>query len=269
MFKVDNSKLKAGLIIGGAVLLFIILVAVLATASNNKEDKKNFPEYENLSIKEKDVKNTSSDTYERIKNRLENDYYFGKSALISNYNYKFYSSASLQQMLWNYIFTYELNNQKYLVSFDAKEENFCMRSKYVIESFEELYGVTITKDMDYLTGYYEYVKSKSNKYCFNYGNVARDYNNEIKLLVDAINVKDDIITANVYLFEYYITDTPKELAAVQELDLSIRGSNVANAIHVVEKTLNGKSTHKQLQFRINNGGKFFKYQILNSKNLEY
>ena len=59
------------------------------------------------------------------------------------------------------------------------------------------------------------------------------------------------------------------MAANDELDLAIRASNAPNAISIVENNLSGKSTHKQIQFKINNSGKFFKYQILNSKNLEY
>jgi hypothetical protein len=144
-----------------------------------------------------------------------------------------------------------------------------MRSRYVINSFEELYGVKIAEDINYLDGYYQYVKSKSNNYCFNFGNVAKDYNNDIKILVDGISVKDGIVTANIYLFEYYITDTPKELEYVEELKLAIRSSNYLGSTNIVKDKLNGKVSHKQLQFKINNGGKFFKYQILNSKKLDY
>lgn len=267
--EIDKSKLKAGLIVAGVAILFIILVYILASASSNKEDKTNFPDYDNLNISEKDVSDKSSPTYAEIKDRLETDYLFGKEALISNYNYKFYSGASLQQMVWNYIFAFELNNKKYLSSIDYSTGNFCMRSKYVIDSFEELYGVKISENIDLLDGYYEYVKSRGNNYCFNFGNVARDYNNEIKIMVDAISVKEGIVTTNLYLFEYYITDTPKELQAIDELNISIKNSNAPSAINIVQGVLNGKTTHKQIQFKINNSGKFFKYQILNSKNLEY
>jgi hypothetical protein len=144
-----------------------------------------------------------------------------------------------------------------------------MRSRYVIDSFEELYGVNITKDIDYLDGYYEYVKSRNNRYCFNFGNVAKDYNNEIKVLVDGISVKDDVVTTNIYLFEYYTSETALELQYVENLKLAIKSSNSIEATNIVKNKLNGKVTHKQLEFKINNGGKFFKYQILNSKNLSY
>ena len=121
-------------------------------------------------------------------------------------------------MVWHYIFAFELKNKKYLSSVDYNQGLFCLRSRYLIDSFEELYGVKISKDVDYLDGYYEYVQSKNNSYCFNFGNVARDYNNEIKVLVDGISVKDNIITANLYVFEYYTTETSNELEYIEELN---------------------------------------------------
>ncbi len=265
----NSTKFKAGLLIFGVLTIFILLIVVLVDAGNTKEDKTNFPDYNNLTIKEKDVIDQTSDSYKEIKTRLESDPYFARTALISNYNYKNYTSIDLKQMLWNYIFAFELNNKKYLSSIDYDSGEFCMRSRYVVNSFEELYGVNISEDIDYLDGYYEYAKSKNNRFCFNFGNVARDYNNEIKILVDGISAKDNIVTANVYVFEYYTTDTPKELSSVEELRLAIRSSNALGAVNIVKGSLNGKATHKQLQFIINNGGKFFKYQILNSKKLDY
>lgn len=265
----DRTKIKAIFIIFGISVFVFLTLVLIFSGFDTKEDKVNFPEYSNLKVKEKDIEDVSSESYKAIKERLENDYYFNKTALISNYDYKTYTSINLKQMLWNYIFAFELNNKKYLSSIDYNTGEFCMRSRYVINSFEELYGVKISKDIDYFNGYYEYVKSKNNKYCFNFANVAKDYNNEIKILIDGISVKDNVITANLYLFEYYVSDTEKELKNVEELKSLIKSTNVNDAINIVKNKLNGKSTHKQLQFVINNGGKFFKYQVLNSKLLDY
>ena len=265
----DNSKIKAGLIIFGILAIFFLLIALFASSASGKNDKTSFPDYNDITVKEKDVEDKNSSSYEEIKTRIESDYYFAREALISNYNYKNYTSVDLQQMVWNYIFAYELKNRRYLSTFNQNEGLFCMRSRYVIDSFEELYGVNITKDIDYLDGYYEYVKSRNNRYCFNFGNVAKDYNNEIKVLVDGISVKDDVVTTNIYLFEYYTSETALELQYVENLKVAIKSSNSIEATNIVKNKLNGKVTHKQLEFKINNGGKFFKYQILNSKNLSY
>jgi len=265
----DKSKIKAFMIIIGIAVFLFLLFVLIINIGDAREDKTNFPEYNNLKIKEKDVIDTSSESYKKIKERLENDYLFGKEALISNYNYKNYTSADLKQMVWNYIFAFELNNKKYLSSIENDTGLFCMRSRYVVEGFQELYGVKIITDIDYLDGYYEYVVSRNNRYCFNFGNVARDYNNEIKVLVDAISAKDGIVTTNLYVFEYYTTDTVGERFVVGKLTNAIKSSKVDEAINIVKNELNGTVTHKQLQFVINNGGKFFKYQILNSKKLDY
>ena len=265
----DKTRIKAGLIVFGIVVLIFLLMVLVVSLSNGKEDKDNFPDYDNLKIKQSDVEDKNSESYSQIKRRLESDKYFARAALISNYNYKSYTSADLQKMVWHYIFAFELKNKKYLSSIDYNQGLFCMRSRYIVDSFEELYGVKIAKDIDYLDGYYEYVKSKSNLYCFNFGNVARDYNNEIKIMVDGLSVKGGIVTSNLYLFEYYTNDTTKELDYVSELENSIKYSNYNNAQDIVKNKLNGKVSHKQIQFKIKNNGKFFKYQILYSKNLDY
>ena len=265
----DKTKIKAGLIVLAASVLIFLLMLLVVSLSNRKNDKENFPDYDDLKIKQRDVEDKNSESYAEIKERLESDNYFARASLISNYNYKTYTSADLQKMVWHYIFAFELKNKKYLSSIDYNQGLFCMRSRYIVDSFEELYGVKIAKDLDYLDGYYEYVKSKGNLYCFNFGNVARDYNNEIKIMVDGLSVKDGIITANLYLFEYYTNDTIKELDGVEELKYNIKSSDYNKATDIVKNKLNGKVTHKQIQFKIKNNGKFFKYQILNSKNLDY
>ena len=115
------------------------------------------------------------------------------------------------------------------------------------------------KDVDVIAETQSGIRSQPSIVCFK-------NNNECLI---GISAKDNIVTANVYVFEYYTTDTPKELSSVEELRLAIRSSNALGAINIVKGSLNGKATHKQLQFIINNGGKFFKYQILNSKKLDY
>ena len=63
--------------------------------------------------------------------------------------------------------------------------------------------------------------------------------------------------------------TSQERLMVSNLESYINTSNFDEAKKIVINNLNGKVTHKQLQFKINNNGKMFKYQILNSKNLDY
>ena len=265
-----KENLKASFIVIGIIaLIFAVITISVLTIHNSKEDKENFPDYTNITVKDSDFEDPSSESYMNIKKRLENDYYFIKETLISNYNYKTYTSADLKDMLWNYIFSYELKNTKYLSNFNMSSGKFCMRSNYVINSFKELYGVNIGLDIDYLQGYIYLVSYTTNRYCFNFEEVSNQYNNRIKILIDGIESKDKVIKANVYVYEFYDSDTEEERTLIYNLEKAIEGTNVSDANYIVEKQLNGKVTHKQFQFKINNNADFFKYQILSSKNLEY
>ena len=266
----NTMKLKAfGIVMGIFVAILGVGILFYSIFNSGEDDKENFPTYSSIDVNAEGLDDESSPNYNALKNRLETDYNFAKEVLISNYYYKNYTSADLQSMLWHYIFAYELNNTKYLAKFDKSAGVFCMREKYVISSFEELYGVKITKDIESLDGYINYVTYEKEKYCFHYKNVAREYGNEIKLLVDGISVKEGIVTANIYLYEYYTSDTLKERENIEQLNAAIKRSSINDANSIVKNDLNGKVTHKQLEFRVQNGGDFFKYQILKSKNLEY
>lgn len=265
------QKYKPTVIILGAVLgLLAIIIIPTVIISINKERAEYFPTYEKIEVKEDYFEDKTNEKYEKIKSQLQNDSLFAKEALISNYNYNTYTSADLQSMLWNFIFSFELNNTRNLSSLDYKSGKFCMRSHYVVDAFEELYNVKITMDIEMLPGFYEYVSVNGDKYCFNFGNVGRDYDNQIKVAVEDLSVEDETnIKANIYVYEYYTSGTDNENAYVGNLIQNISNSNYSLASQVVLNNLRGKVTHKQLLFRIHNNGKFFKYQILQSKNLSY
>ena len=264
------DKYKPTLIVLGIVVLLITIVTVpTIIISRDKEDKEYFPTYEKITVKKKDVVDKTSENYSTIKKQLEKDDLFAKEALISNYSYKTYTSADLEDMVWNFIFSYELSNTRNLSSIDYSSGTFCMRSHYVIEAFEELYGVKITTDLPLLPGYYEYVHTKGDKYCFNFGNVGRDYDNQILVAVEDMSIDSDIIKANIYRYEYYSSGTSNEKTYISNLKSCINSSNYNSAYSTVIDNLKGKVTHKQLSFRIHNNGEFYKYQILQSKNLSY
>ena len=265
----DRQTLKANIAIIGILVAIVSLIVIpLVIATNKKNNKENFPNYSEININKNNIKDPESESYFEIKTQLENDYNFKKEALISNYNYKNYTSADLQKMVWYYIFAFEHNNTRFLVSKDEEIGRFCMRSRYVIDSFEELYGVKITEEMEIMP-YYETVTRNGNTYCFYFKDVLYGYNNSIDVFIDGMSIKDGVVTTNLFLYEYYITETEMEKAYVSSLKEAIVNSNYIEANNIVEKKLNGTVTHKQLSFVINNNGKFFQYQILSSKNLDY
>ncbi|MBR4178930.1 MAG: hypothetical protein IKR57_06255 [Bacilli bacterium] len=257
-------------IFGIIIILLIIIIVPTIIISNNKEREEYFPTYEKLEVKKSDFVDKKNENYIKVKKQLEADYLFSREAIISNYYYKNYTSADLKNMLWNFIFSYELSNTKDLSSIDYTSGYFCMRSHYVIDAFQELYNVKITQDIDLLPGFYEYVYKKGDKYCFNFANVGKDYDNQIKVAVEDLDIDDDkTIKANIYVYEYYTSDTDSEKAYISNLITDISNSDYTLANNIVLNNLKGKVTHKQLSFRVHNNGNFFKYQILQSKNLSY
>lgn len=267
-----KKETKVTILILGIALVIILLIAIPLYFMSKKgtNNKKYFPQYQDIQVDESEVNNYNSESYIMLKNQLQDDYYFKKEALIDNYNYKSYTSADLQNMIWNFIFSYEINNSQFISRMDKEEGYFCMRTRRVIEAFEELFAVNITKDVEYLEGYFQYISKNSNGYCFDYANVGYEYtNNEIYVGIDGIQAKDGIITANVYVYEFFIMDSDNELQNVSMLQNAIAGNNFTLANDIVSNYLNGKVTHKQLDFKINNGGNFFKYQILSSKLIDY
>lgn len=263
----ENKKVTF-ILLGSIFGLLLIITIPIIIISNNKSDKDAFPEYEKIEITETSIRDVSSESYKKIKEQLESDPYFAREAMISNYSSNNYTSADLGKMIWNFIFSYSLKNRRYMSLYDADDGIFCMRSQYIIDAFKELYDANITKDIDNFRGYNEYIITRGNKYCFSFKNVAKDYNNNLLVGVDAINVIGSVVTVNLYLYEYYTMYTPTELSYINSLKSNISNSNFNNANNIVKNNLNGKVTHKQLQFNILNNGKHFKYQILVSKMLD-
>ena len=267
-----NRETKATFIILFAVALFIgIIVISLLIINNNKKDDVYFPNYENKKINENDINDYNSESYLELKRQLQNDYYFAKEALISNYNSLSFSSTNLQDMIWNFIFSYDINNNlNHIISINRDDGVFCMRKRNVIDAFKELYGIDITNEIELFEGYFQYVTVSLNTYCFNYGNVSMEYNNnEIYTLIDKIIYEDGILTTNLYLYEFYTMDSPSEIENVKLLKRAIDNNNYNEANNIVNNYLVGKVTHKQLDFKVQNNAEHFKYQILSSKLLDY
>ena len=268
MFKRET---KATLIILGIILVIILIISIpLYFLSKKPNNEKYFPNYKEIEVNEDEINDYSSESYKYLKEQLQNDYYFKKEALINYYNYKNYTSADLENMVRNFIFSYEITNNRYISTINKDEGYFCMRTRRIIEAFEELYGVNITKDTEYLEGYFQYVSKNSNGYCFDYANVSYEYNNnEIYIAIDGIQAEKGVLTANLYVYEFYIMDSDSEINNVNLLKDAIDNNNYSLANDIVSNYLNGKVTHKQLEFKINNDGNYFKYQILSSKLIDY
>ena len=278
------EKIKASVtLIVFSILVFLAVIIPTLIINNQKEEEKAFPEQQDIEVTEKVINNT--DTYKKTRHDLEADPYFIKFALSPDYNYKnikyatdattgtrysYIEDGYLGNMITNFIYNFQLTNTKYLSSIDYNDGVFCMTPIRVKEALEELYyaEISLNEFIQYMPGYIDFVSKRNNDYCFNFDKVARMNDNEILVGIKSLSVSDQkIITADVYIYEFYSSGSDKELSALRIAKNYISQSNYSGASDVVNNNLNGKVSHKKIVFRINKSRKYFEYQLLYKANI--
>lgn len=278
------GKIKASVtLIIFSILVFLAVMIPTLIINNQKEEEEAFPEQQDIEVTEKVINNT--DTYKKTRHDLEADPYFIKFALSPDYNYKnikyatdattgtrysYIEDGYLGNMITNFIYNFQLTNTKYLSSIDYNDGVFCLTPIRVKEALEELYyaEISLNEFIQYMPGYIDFVSKRNNDYCFNFDKVARMNDNEILVGIKSLSVSDQkIITADVYIYEFYSSGSDKELSALRIAKNYISQSNYSGASDVVNNNLNGKVSHKKIVFRINKSRKYFEYQLLYKANI--
>lgn len=253
------------------VLFFVLLISIfiIPAVINNIEERNlsKFPKYQEIEITEDDLNDNAS--YTNIRNQLENDYYFAKLSTMMEFSSDTYKSTILRELLWYYIFNYEVTNSKYFFYSENDRNLHCVSKKNLVNGFKELYDIDISNDLWLLPGYYQYTFKKGEGYCLYFDNVAKEYNNDIKVAVERMAMSGTTVTTDVYVYEYHTVGTEEENKYVSYLDGYIKNKDYETCSKIVNSKLNGKVTHKQLKLKVNSKGKFFKYKILSSKKLDY
>ena len=260
----EDAKATMKILLFFALLGIAIIVPFIAFQNYNYEDE-DFPEFQNLNISKSDLEDEFE--YDKIRTQLENDYYFKKLSTMIEYDSENFTSQYLDKLVWHLIFNYELENTKNFNYSDSKNQVYCLSHNKFKEAFEELYGVDVTNYTYLLKGYYKYVYERSNAYCLDFGNVAKDYDNEIKIAIERLSYVGSVLTADVYVYEYYTPDNENQ--NVKELNSAISGKSYNQAESIVKNKLYGKTTHKTIRFKLNKKGKHFKYTIVSVNNLGY
>ena len=75
---------------------------------------------------------------------------------------------------------------------------------------------------------------------------------------------NEIITADIYLYTYPIT-TEAETSAQVNARTAMNNKEFDRAKKLIVEDSDGKYERKTIRFKINNNGKFFKYQIISIK----
>lgn len=263
------------------VLLLAAIIIPLIIIGGKKSHEKNFPGSKDIKINEKTI--STNESVSKIKYELNTDDYFKKFVMAGDYNYAnirettnayglkytFIPDGYLSEMIRNLSYNYQLSNTRYLTKIDKEKTIFCMSKKRAKQAFEELYYTEtgMYDFMDYVPGYIDYVSKLGSSYCFNYGNVITD--NDVLIGVNNVSVSDkDIITTEVYIYEYYSMGSEVEKMYSNKASELVNSGDYYGARNIVLNNLNGFVKHKKIVFRINDNPKFFEYQLLYSAEID-
>lgn len=260
-----NDKKPLLIILGSAftLMLLIIIPLILTGERNESQKKKEFPNYKEVKIKESTF--TDTEKYEELKLNLNNDYLFGRILFMDDYDSNNVTRKDLQNLIENFAVGFEPSNTKYLAVVNKEKKYACITEKNLVLGFEELYNMDITPYLDTLSYYFKYFFKKRN-YCVYYqpaiatGIYARGYYVN-KLVYDK---ESESITADLYLYSY-IPDGELSTDNQIELKKAFENKNFNITKLLIKTEDNGEFRRKTIKFKINNNGKFFKYQIISIK----
>lgn len=265
--KLEENK-PTIIILSGALLIVIIVLLLFIPLRNAKEksDKKYFPDYEDIIINEKVIKNKTK--YEKVIKQLENDNTFNKLLMIDDYDSKNASKKDLDNMLTNYILLYTIENTKTMKVKKTNNGVFCIKEKYLIPSFQELYNTDITEYSGSIIYYFEHAYKKENDYCFYYDGVNKKYGRSTLNSIENLTYSDGIVTVETRVYSYEDKNQTDKKSKLNNLKSAIENKNYSLASSIVVDGLNGEVKNKKINFKIHNDGKYFKYQVIDIKTLE-
>lgn len=260
----NDQKATLKILLFLALICTIIIVPFIIFSELNFKDE-DFPEYQNIIINENRLEDEVE--YKNIKHQLQNDYYFTKLGIMIDYNSENFDPYYLEELVWHFIFNYEIDNTKYFSKIDKDENIYCMKKNRFKEAFEELYNVDITEHEKVLKGFYKYLYVKADSYCFDVGNVSKEYDNDIKIGIERLAMVGTSVIADINVYEYYTSSSNNQY--VKSLQNAIDIGNYTGANNIIKEDLHGTVQKKQIKFKINRHGDYFKYTVLSMKKIDY
>ncbi len=257
---------KPTVIVLSGALLIIILVLLLFIPLRQQEEKSSkryFPNYENITINEKVVKNKKK--YNKVVEQLENDETFNKLLMINDYDSSNASKKDLENMLTNYILLYTIENTRTMREINVDTGIFCLKEDYLVTSFKDLYNTDITKYSSSIIYYFEHAFKKGNEYCFYYDNIKKKYGKSIITSIDTLTYKDKVITVDAYVYSFKDSTQTNKIDSIKK---ELENKNYSTASNITINELNGEANKKRINFKIFNNGKYFKFQVIDIKTLE-
>lgn len=267
-----KDKLKENkptvIVLSGALLIVVIVLLLLVPLRQEqiKSNKKYFPNYEDITINEKVIKDKTK--YAKVVKQLENDTSFNKVLMIDDYDSQNASKKDLENMITNYVLLYTIENTKTMKVKKTQDGVFCIREKYLIPSFKELYNTDISEYSESIIYYFEHAYKKDTDYCFYYDNINKKYGKTIKSSIENLSYKDGVVTVDAYVYSYKDGNQTDKKTKEKNLESALENKNYNLASNITVDGLSGEAKKKRIDFKIDNGGNYFKYQVIDIKTLE-
>ncbi len=266
-YQIRNNK-PTVLILTCAVLItvLVLLLFIPLTKEKEKSNKKYFPNYENIIINERVVNDKNK--YNKVITQLQNDETFNKLLLVNDYDSKNASKKDLENMITNYILLYSKSNTITMREINNNDGVFCILEKNLLTSFKDLFNTDIKDYKESLVYYFEHIYKKQNEYCIYYEGVVKKYGKEIISKIDSLSYKDGVITIDAYVYSFSPENQINKESKKNEIKKALENNNYSSAFNITINDLNGTYNKKRIDFKIDNGGKYFKYQLIDIKTLE-
>ena len=260
-----SSKKSFYIILGTAlVIMLAIIIPLILTGEKVESNRaKYFPTYTDIKVNSRTF--TDEEKYEDLRKKLSEDFLFERLITVGDYDSSYMTKKDLDNLIENYMINFELSNTRYLTKFSKEKQYICMTESNLKESYVELYNTDISKYLDDMMYRFKYMFRKQN-YCMYYTK-ALDFTMYGRMFY--INKMDcdkenEIITADIYLYTYPIT-TEAETSAQATARTAMNNKEFDRAKKLIVEDSDGKYERKTIRFKINNNGKFFKYQIISIK----
>lgn len=259
---IRNNKALLIVLSGAIIIMLLIIVPFMIFGEKNEKAKdKYFPNYTKIKVDKKTF--TDEEKKQNLEETLSQDNMFQKIVMIDDYDSNNMTRKDLENIIVNYAKIFEKSNTKYLSKYDYKYA--CMKEEYFVKSYDELYNIDISSYLKDMTYYYKNIFKKKN-YCFYYPVVEPKI---IYLKFNDINYNNEIIDATIDTYLYMPSFDSIEFGKKENNFIeSFNGKEYSKAKNILINELYGEYKRKNIKFKINNNGKFFKYQIISIKTLD-
>ena len=182
---IRNNKALLIVLSGAIIIMLLIIVPFMIFGEKNEKAKdKYFPNYTKIKVDKKTF--TDEEKKQNLEKTMSQDNMFQKIVMIDDYDSNNMTRKDLENIIVNYAKIFEKSNTKYLSKYDYKYA--CMKEKYFVESYDELYNIDISSYLKDMTYYYKNIfkKKKKDSIKDNIIEVKEEIQNELPNVIESV-----------------------------------------------------------------------------------